>query len=423
MTNETGHGETAVLVVTAGDGREEMAGAVLEEIKELAVSAGALVAAVLSRRNQRPDPAFFLGPGKIEELRQLVRVHRADLVIFDDELTPAQAGNLEEVLETKIVDRTGLILDIFAQRAQTREAKLQVEKAQLEYLLPRLSGKGEILSRLGGGIGTRGPGETKLETDRRKLRRRMAVVNSRLKKVRAQRHLQRAPREKKAWPVLALVGYTSAGKSTLFRAITGTEVEVSERLFATLDPALRRVVLPNRQEVFLVDTVGFIRRLPHQLVEAFRATLEETSHADLLLHVVNLAAPNVDEEFNAVIEVLRQLGIEDKPRITVLNKKDLISNEFTIARLERVYPEAVAISALTGEGIPQLLAKIVDLLSGRVKRGRFFLPYREGDLLALVHGKGRVIKEEYLPDGVVLDAELPSVWFNRLEKYLARRQA
>ncbi len=423
MAKETGHGEEAVLVGTAGDGREETAGAALEELKELAVSAGARVAAVLLRRSQRPDPAFFLGPGKIEELRQLVWEHQADLVIFDDELTPVQAGNLEELLATKIVDRTGLILDIFAQRAQTREAKLQVEKAQLEYLFPRLSGKGKALSRLGGGIGTRGPGETKLETDRRKLRQRMAIVNSRLKKVRAQRHLQRIPREKKAWPLLALVGYTSAGKSTLFRALTGTEVEVSERLFSTLDPALRRVVLPNRQEVFLVDTVGFIRKLPHQLVEAFRATLEEASHADLLLHVVNLAAPNVDEEIAAVIEVLRQLGIENKPRITVLNKKDLATNEFTIARLERTYPETVAISALTGEGLPLLLEKIVDLLSSRVKRGRFFLPYSEGDLLALVHEKGRILKEEYLPAGVALDVELPAVWFNRLQKYLARRRA
>ena len=422
MAKETGYGEKAVLVVTAGDGREEADGTMLEEIKELAVSAGAQVAAVLFRRSQRPDPAFFLGSGKIEELRQLVREHQADLVIFDDELTPAQAGNLEEVLETKIVDRTGLILDIFAQRAQTREAKLQVEKAQLEYLLPRLSGKGQNLSRLGGGIGTRGPGETKLETDRRKLRHRMAIVNSRLKKVRAQRHLQRAPREKKAWPLLALVGYTSAGKSTLFQTITGTGVEVSERLFSTLDPACRRVVLPNRQEVFLVDTVGFIRKLPHQLVEAFRATLEETVHADLLLHVVNLAAPDVDGEIAAVIEVLRELGIEDKPRITVLNKKDLVTNEFTIARLARTYPEAVAISALTGEGLPLLLAKIVDLLSGRVKRGKFFLPYSEGDLLALVHEKGRILEVEYLPAGVALDAELPAIWFNRLGKYLARRQ-
>ena len=228
-----------------------------------------------------------------------------------------------------------------------------MEKAQLEYPPPRLSGKGEILSRLGGGIGTRGPGETKLETDRRKLRRRMAVVNSRLKKVRAQRHLQRAPREKKAWPVLALVGYTSAGKSTLFSGDHRYRSGSFGTALCHLDPALRRWFLPNRQEVFLVDTVGFIKEdSPTSWWEALPATLEETSHADLLLHVVNLAAPNVDEEFNAVIEVLRQLGIEDKPRITVLNKKDLISNEFTIARLERVYPEAVAISALTGEGIP-----------------------------------------------------------------------
>ena len=301
MAKEAGYGEKAVLVVTAGDEREETAGAALEEIKELAVSAGARVAAVLLRRSQRPDPAFFLGHGKIEELRQLVKERQADLVIFDDELTPVQAGNLEEALETKIVDRTGLILDIFAQRAQTREAKLQVEKAQLEYLLPRLSGKGKILSRLGGGIGTRGPGETKLEADRRKLRHRMAVVNSRLKKVRAQRRLQRVPREKKAWPLLALVGYTSAGKSTLFTAITGTPVETSERLFSTLDPALRRVVLPNRQEVFFVDTVGFIRKLPLR-----RKPGDPGRGVSAFSSLVNLAA-NVDGVV-AVIEVLRQLG-------------------------------------------------------------------------------------------------------------------
>lgn len=409
--------ERAVLVGTAVDRPGVSPDYGIEELKGLAESAGALVTAVLYRREGRPDPATFIGPGKVEELRQTVRKHRADLVVFDDELTPVQVGNLEEILAVKILDRTGLILDIFALRARTKEAKLQVEKAQLEYLLPRLTGKGKALSRLGGGIGTRGPGETKLEADRRKIRRRMGVVNKELKEVRAHRDLQRSPREKLGWPLLALVGYTSAGKSTLFKAMTGAQVETSERLFATLDPTLRKVTLPDRQEVFLVDTVGFISKLPHQLVEAFRATLEETVRADLLLHVLNLAAPDVEEEYAAVVKVLRQLGIETKPRITVLNKKDLVNNEFTLARWQRIFPETVAVSALTGEGIPLLQAKIMSLLAGRVKKGSFFLPYAEGRLLSLIHEKGRVLQKKFLPGGVFLVAELPGIWFNRLQEF------
>jgi|SRR5690554_919941 len=422
MAKVARRGERAVLVGTSAGRLGNGPDYGIEELKGLAESAGALVTAVLFRREVRPDPATFIGPGKVEELRRAVIKDRADLVVFDDELTPVQAGNLGEILATKVLDRTGLILDIFSLRARTKEAKLQVEKAQLEYILPRLAGEGKALSRLGGGIGARGPGETKLETDRRKIRRRMMVVNKQLKEVRGHRDLQRSPREKRGWPLLALVGYTSAGKSTLFKAITGAEVETSDRLFSTLDPTLRKVTLPDHQEVFLADTVGFISKLPHQLVEAFRATLEETVRADLLLHVLNLAAPEVEEEYAAVSSVLRLLEIETKPQVTVLNKKDLVDNEFTIARWQRIFPEAVVVSARTGEGIPLLLAEIMSLLAGRIEKGSFFVPYAQGRLLSLFHEKGRVLQKRFLSTGVFLEAELPRLWFNRLQKFKSSSQ-
>lgn len=402
--------EKAIIV-----GNEE--GGSLEELEALVDSAGGQVVGKVVPRKLKPDPAFFLSEGKLWELKGAISAHQAALVVFDEELTPVQARNLEEELTVKVLDRTGLILDIFAMRARTKEAKLQVEKAQLEYHLPRLVGEGVNLSRLAGGIGTRGPGESKLETDRRRVRARIAVLNRRLKQVKANRQLQRAPRRRLAWPVLALVGYTNAGKSTLFRLLTGAEVGVEDRLFSTLDPTYRRLTFPNQLETLLIDTVGLIRKLPHQLVDAFRATLEELQEADLLLHVVNLASPYRDEEYLAGIELLRELGLEQKPFITVLNKRDLVENEFTVLRAVRQFPQAVAVSARTGAGIEGLKKKVVDLLSAYVCRGAFFIPFTEGNYLALLHEKGKVYTEEYRASGVYLEAELPKVWFERLRRF------
>ncbi|HHT48554.1 MAG TPA: GTPase HflX [Firmicutes bacterium] len=396
-------------------GNEE--GGSLEELEALVDSAGGQVVGKVIPRKNKPDPAFFLSEGKVWELKSVISAKQAVLVVFDDELTPVQARNLEEELEIKVLDRTGLILDIFAVRAQTKEAKLQVEKAQLEYLLPRLAGEGVNLSRLAGGIGTRGPGESKLEADRRRIRARITVLSRRLKQVKANRRLQRAPRRRLAWPVLALVGYTNAGKSTLFRLLTGAEVGVEDRLFSTLDPTYRRLTFPNQLETLLIDTVGLIRKLPHQLVDAFRATLEELQEADLLLHVVNLASPYKDEEYLAGVELLRELGLEKKPFITVLNKRDLVENEFTVLRAERQFPQAVAISARSGLGLDQLKDKVVLALSAYLHRGAFFIPFTEGNYLALLHEKGKVYTEEYRASGVYLEAELPKVWFERLRRF------
>ncbi|NLM37468.1 MAG: GTPase HflX, partial [Firmicutes bacterium] len=333
MAKDQREREKAIIVGSEEEGS-------LDELAALVESAGGQVVERLVLQRAKPDPAFFLTEGKLWELKELVGAKAAALVVFDEELTPVQARNLEEEAAVKIIDRTGLILDIFAQRARTKEAKLQVEKGQLEYLLPRLSGEGVNLSRLAGGIGTRGPGETKLEADRQRIRARIAVLNRRLKQVKANRRLQRAPRRRLSWPVLALFGYTNAGKSTLFRFLTGADVDVEDRLFSTLDPTFRRLTFPNHLETLLIDTVGLVRKLPHQLVEAFRATLEELYEANLLLHVVNLASPHMEEEYLAGVELLRELGLENKPFITVLNKKDLVQNEFTLLRAVRAFPHA-----------------------------------------------------------------------------------
>ena len=409
---EAGQEEKAIIIGSEEHGE-------LEELAGLVRSAGGRVVGTVYWRKAKPDAAFFVGEGKLWELKDQLRLKEANLAVFDDELTPVQTRNLQKELQAKVVDRTGLILDIFAQRARTKEAKLQVEKAQLEYLLPRLSGQGDELSRLAGGIGTRGPGESKLESDRRRVRRQIGVLNRRLKQIKANRQLQREARKRLDWPLIALVGYTNAGKSTLFRLLTGVPVEVEDRLFSTLDPLFRRITFPNQQAAILIDTVGFIRKLPHQLVDSFRATLEEMREADLLLHVVNLASPYLEEEYLAVTGLLRELGLEAKPVITVLNKKDLVSNEFTVLRAERNYPNALAISAATGAGSEELKAKLMEFLASRVLRGRFYIPFAESRYLSLFHEKGKVYKKEFHPAGVYLDAELPRIWFERLSRFKA----
>jgi GTP-binding protein HflX len=383
----------------------------LAELHQLALTAGAEVAGVLTQRLDHPDPATFIGKGKVEELKALQLERGADLVIFDDELTPTQQRNLENALRVKIVDRTALILDIFAQRARTREGQLQVELAQLEYLLPRLTQLWVQFSRLGGAsaggggrIATRGPGETQLEVDRRAIRRKIADLKEKIAGIGEHRRLYRTRRKRQAMPVVALVGYTNAGKSTLLRALTGADVLVEDKLFATLDPTTRRVELPNGQEVLLTDTVGFIQRLPTSLVAAFKATLEEIDEADVLVHVVDVTHPSCREQVLAVGETLDELQIGQKPVITALNKIDLLPPEARALPALEPYPNPVPIAAARGLGLDRLLEKVQDVLEAgdRQVALQVLIPYRQGDLVRLFHERGVVETERFVPEGTEL---------------------
>lgn len=327
----------------------------LNELAELVRTAGGEVVATLVQKRDRPSPSTYMGTGKIDELRDAAIALNADLIVFDDELTPVQQRNITEVVKRRVVDRTQLILDIFAQRARTSEGKLQVELAQATYLLPRLSSLYTRFERQAGGIGLRGPGETKLEADRRKIRQRISDLKRQIEQVRRRRGVQRASRRHEATATAALVGYTSAGKSTLLNALTGADVLADPMLFATLDPVTRKVLLPGGQALLLTDTVGFIRRLPHGLVAAFRATLEETVEADILLHLVDASHPEMEQQMEAVLSVLDELHIREKPIVTVLNKIDLTPNTAKLREMAADRPLTVYISALTGDGLPQLL--------------------------------------------------------------------
>src|SRR5881392_490869 len=315
----------------------------LDELRELATSAGARIIDEVIQRRDRPDPSTYIGKGKVEELREQVLLEGVDLVIFDDELSPGQAKNLEEALDVKVVDRTALILDIFGRRARTREGKLQVELAQLNYRLTRLTGYRDYMSRLGGGIGTRGPGETKLEMDRRQIRHRIATLRREIEQIRKRRQLHRERRRRDQLPLVSLVGYTNAGKSTLFRALSKENTLISRRLFSTLDTLIRRIQLGRSLPILISDTVGFIRKLPHQLVSAFRATLEEVVESDLILHVIDVSDPDHDEKRTVVLNVLEEIGAGNHPMLTVFNKMDLVPDS------ERAVSETVYVSAVTGE--------------------------------------------------------------------------
>ncbi len=332
----------------------------LEELAQLAVSAGAESAFRVLQERSVPDPRTLIGRGKAEDIRELCE-EGVDLVIFDEDLTGSQQRNLEATLQRKVIDRTGLILDIFAQRARSREGKLQVELAQLKYLLPRLTGHGADLSRLGGGIGTRGPGETQLEVDRRRIRRRVIKIEEELEKVQRHRALLRRRRQKQALPTAALVGYTNAGKSSLLNALTHAKLPVADKFFVTLDPTLRKVILPGGRAVLLSDTVGFIKKLPHQLVAAFKATLEEVRASDLLLHVIDIAHPQWQDQEQAVAAVLEELGMATKPLISLYNKVDKLPHPEAIAFLSR-RPQSVVASANTGAGLSELKTVIAEML-------------------------------------------------------------
>jgi GTP-binding protein HflX len=385
----------------------------LEELARLATSAGASVVGTALQERKRRDPATLVGKGKVDELKARCGEEGADLVLFDEDLSPAQQRNLEKALERKTLDRTQLILDIFARRARTREGRLQVELAQLDYLLPRLAGKGVLLSRLGGGIGTRGPGETKLETDRRRIRQRIQAVKREIEHVRRERLTRREARERREAPVVALVGYTNAGKSTLFNALTRGGAAVSDQLFMTLDPLVRKVRLGPGRELLLVDTVGFVQKLPHSLVAAFRATLEEVVQADLLLHVVDASVDGMEQRETAVEAVLREIGAGERPSLLVLNKADQASPE-RLAALAEARPGCATVSALKSEGLQALLEHVASRVALGPRRVR--LRFAAGDArgIARVYAAGRVLQHDVEDGQVLLEAELPE---RALERY------
>ncbi len=385
----------------AGDDTEKS----LEELRELAKTAQAETLAIFIQNRESAHPGTYIGKGKIEEVAQAVNELSADGVICDDELSPAQMKNLEAALGCKVIDRTMLILDIFARHAVTREGKIQVELAQLKYRQTRLIGMGNVLSRLGGGIGTRGPGEKKLEVDRRLIKDRIAQLNRELADVKKNREVARALRAKSPIPVAAIVGYTNAGKSTLLNYLTGAGVRSEDMLFATLDPTTRNLKLLNGEEILLTDTVGFIRKLPHHLVDAFRSTLEEAKYADLILHVVDAASEEAETQMYVVYETLRQLGIRDKTVITVFNKQDLPESNRVIKDLKAA--QTVRISAKTGEGVTALLYQIEEAL----RENKIFIEkvfrYAEANQLAPIRKYGQIIKEEYREDGIFVSAYVP----------------
>ena len=378
----------------------------LRELKELTASAGARVVGSVLQRSPQPDPATLLGRGKVNEVRTQARAARADLVIFDHDLTPTQLRNLEKLLDLRVIDRTQIILDIFARRARSREGQLQVELAQLNYLLPRLSGRGTVLSRLGGGIGTRGPGEQQLEYDRRRIRRRIRILAEGIEHVRSQRALHRAHRRDQNLQTVALVGYTNAGKSTLFNALTQASVVTSARMFATLDPTVRALALDAHRTALLSDTVGFIRKLPPHLVAAFRATLEELEEARLLLHVTDASDPQCVEQDAAVESLLEQLGVAATPRLHVWNKVDLLSPAER-KRLE-LLDRSVLVSAKTEEGLEDLRRRIADeLVTDTLVEVDYELSPGDGRQLALLHRTGTVVFTHYREGKIFVRARIP----------------
>ena len=390
-----------MLVGIDGHGDDE----VLDELAALADSAGAEVVGRLVQRRDSPDPTTFLGKGKLGELHGTVHASGAGLVVFDDELTPAQLRNVEERLGVKVVDRTALILDIFALHARSKEGKGQVELAQLNYLLPRLRGWGEAMSRLGGGIGTRGPGETKMEVDRQHIRRRIAKLRRDVVQLRKAREVKRSGRERSGVPQVALAGYTNAGKSTLMNALTGADTLVADQLFATLDPTVRRLRLPAGRRVTVSDTVGFVRKLPHELVEAFRSTLEEVAQAALVLHVADVSARDVDEQVAAVREVLGEIGAGGLPEVLALNKVDLLS-EVDRARMQRRFPEGIPVSALTADGLEQLVERVEETLPSPPVEVELLIPYRRQEVVSRLYGQAEVLSAEPRSQGTVVRARV-----------------
>lgn len=403
--------EKVILVGVSLPGQEDT-GQLLDELAFLADTAGAReVGRVIQSRDQI-HPGTYVGTGKIMEIKDLLWETDASGIICDDELSPAQMKNLQDELEVKVLDRTLLILDIFAARARTSEGKIQVELAQLKYRQTRLAGFGTALSRLGGGIGTRGPGEKKLEMDRRLIRERIGQLNRELKAVQRHRQVTREQRMESLLPVAAIVGYTNAGKSTLLNTLTGAGILAEDKLFATLDPTTRNLKLPAGQEILLTDTVGFIRKLPHHLIEAFRSTLEEARYADLIIHMADVANPQVEAQMHTVYETLRELGVEDKPVITVLNKRDLVE-DLPVIRDFRA-DCTVALSAKTGEGLEEFLHMIEGVLRSREIHIEEIYPYRDGGKIQLIRRYGEIEEEAYQEEGIRIKAYLPARLYDKV---------
>jgi GTP-binding protein HflX len=392
----------------------------MEELRELANSAGAEVVDTITQKLPRPTAPYYIGRGKAELIKNSLQDRHVTSVIFDDELSPAQGRNLETLLARKVLDRTQLILDIFAQRARSREGRLQIELAQLQYLLPRLTRMWDHLSRQTGGIGTRGPGETQLEVDRRRVQERIARLERELESVRKTRAVQRQGRKRHQWPVAAVVGYTNAGKSTLLNLLTGSNVVAVDKLFATLDPTTRSFVLPNKQRVLLTDTVGFLRKLPHTLIESFKATLEEVSEADLLIHIVDLSHPRVDEQMDAVDAVIKEIDAFGKQTLIVFNKIDRLKNRELAGIYAKRFPGSVAISARTGEGMGNLVQALENALSSWRLRSRFCIPANESALIAEIHRVGHVLEVRYEGDEALIVAHVPPHLEQKLARYAAR---
>ena len=410
--HETEHIEEKVILVGIDTGNPDQAQRSLDELAELAKTAGAEVAGRLIQARESAHPATYIGKGKLEELKDLVWETDATGVICDDELTSAQLGNLETELSCKIIDRTLLILDIFAARAVSGEGKIQVELAQLRYRASRLTGLGRSLSRLGGGIGTRGPGEKKLEMDRRLIRERISRLKRDLRDVEKHRELIRSQRRQSGMKVAALVGYTSAGKSSIENALTDAGILADAMLFSTLDTTTRSLVLDNTQEILLTDTVGFIRKLPHHLVEAFKSTLEEAKYADIIIHVVDASNPQMDEQMYVVYDTLRQLGVEDRPVVTLFNKQDRLEQPGRQRDFQADY--SIPASAKTGQGLEELKKALLEIL----RRDQIYIErlydFSEAGKIQLIRSRGQLISEEYVPEGIKVKAYVPKDIYGRL---------
>ena len=410
--HETEHIEEKVILVGIDTGNPDQAQRSLDELAELAKTAGAEVAGRLIQARESAHPATYIGKGKLEELKDLVWETDATGVICDDELTSAQLGNLEAELSCKIIDRTLLILDIFAARAVSGEGKIQVELAQLRYRASRLTGLGRSLSRLGGGIGTRGPGEKKLEMDRRLIRERISRLKRDLRDVEKHRELIRSQRRQSGMKVAALVGYTSAGKSSIENALTDAGILEDAMLFSTLDTTTRSLTLDNTQEILLTDTVGFIRKLPHHLVEAFKSTLEEAKYADIIIHVVDASNPQMDEQMYVVYDTLRQLGVEDRPVVTLFNKQDRLEQPGRQRDFQADY--SIPTSAKTGQGLEELKKALLEIL----RRDQIYIErlydFSEAGKIQLIRSRGQLISEEYVPDGIEVKAYVPKDLYGRL---------
>ena len=403
---------TRALLVSVDTGDFD-AEASLAELEELVKSAGAVPEFTLTQKLQRPESATFVGSGKLLEIKELCEAQELDLIVVDSELTPTQIKNIENFTDVRVIDRTTLILDIFAQRARSKEGKLQVELAQLKYLLPRLTGKGIEMSRLGGGIGTRGPGETKIETDRRHIRRRMETLKEELAEVEKHRHMLRRRREKDGVITCAIVGYTNAGKSTLMNTLTDAGVLAQDKLFATLDPTSRALKLPGGVSVMLIDTVGLVRRLPHHLVEAFRSTLEEAAQSDIIINLCDASSDEARVHLSVTNDLLESLGAQDRPIITVLNKCDLLDGSLMPLEFE----SCVKISAKTGEGIDRLLEAIENNLPVRMKRVSLLIPFPDAGIVSEIREKGTLLSEEYTADGVEVEAIADEILYSKLARF------